>query len=752
MKKSNALLISIICVLIAAISAVLIMLLTGKFSKPANKPENVTASQVYGENESLPDVTSVNGEASEEIFVPKEFRITNHAGYQITVKEPSINFSGTSDPSAPLICNGKQLAPAETGEFSTDCSLEPGINEIIFEHKGETYTYTVYYEMKLINSVSPENALSAPAGMDIEVSATAIRGAEVSVSLNGSTHSMTAESDVRKGDDETVSSGFTTYTAVITMPASVSSEKKLGKISVTAKYKGKTETVEGGSITVTPKKTIPKPVAAVTEVIKTTAAKKATTAAKTTLTQTEKVTASKKSNLSHKYASTAKPTTTTAKTEMPETQTPQTEAPVSNRLQKYSSSKDYGLGTAQICRVTDDYAEIFPGDNSATYSLPDYTPLLSSTEDYVESTAKFDDETYYILSSGYKIPLSREERLASGNMGKITHVTVKDGYITPANTIKVVSCTSSASKSVIKLDMNKRVPFRAMLTGQTYKSYNGRPVAVSSCNCTGLKFIFSQTLSASGGFSFENSVIKSAKWSTNSSEAETALSLELVSAGKFYGFHFEYDDDGYLVITIKNKPSSLSGYTIMLDPGHGGIDSGASCAVSASGMTNEKNINLSIASKVKDLLEAEGATVIMTRSTDKWVCYADRNAAVRNRQPDMFIAIHCDGSSAASAYGTSAYYYRAYSQPLAKALHDSIVSAYKSSVYSSDSEEFKNGIDRGTSYYAFKVIRVEECPAVLLEYGFVTNTKECQKLQNSAVRDTLAKATVSGIKKYISAN
>ena len=201
-----------------------------------------------------------------------------------------------------------------------------------------------------------------------------------------------------------------------------------------------------------------------------------------------------------------------------------------------------------------------------------------------------------------------------------------------------------------------------------------------------------------------------------------------------------------------SRVAGVSGHSVVIDPGHGGIDGGAGCAVSSTDFGQEKNINLSIATKVKALLEAEGAKVVMTRTSDKWVCYADRNAAVRKQDPDMFIAIHCDSSSTASAMGTSAYYYRAYSQPLAKALHQSIVAAYKSDIYADKPDSFKNKVSRGANFYAFRVTRVEECPAVLIEYGFVSNTDECQVLQNAKNRDTLAKATVEGIKKYISAS
>lgn len=758
MKKNTNFIIAGILVLISVISFFLGMLLTGKIGNDIDEPlsEAISSAENIDSTEALGDI--IIDDESEEIDVPKEFRITNHASTQISVSEGKVYFKGTSDPSAELTCNGTKVEAASTGEFSIDKRVTPGPNEFVFVHKGQSYTYSVSYTIDVLRSVSPETTVSVPAGMEIEIKATALKGSEVSALFNGKSYSMKSESDVRKSEDNSsvASEELAVYTVTVNAPEAVSAASDLGKISVTATCKGVSETMTGGNIKVTPKKSIPKPV--VKETQKSTTEIK-TTQKPTTVKATEKADASTvgrtsgiKSNLSHKYTNPPKtteaPATEHSKAENSEEET----SSASDRLQKYSFTSNYGLGSATVCQITDNYVEIFPGRNTKTYSLPNYTPLLKGTFDYVESEIEIDGDKYYILSSGYKVPADRYERLSSGNMGTIDHVGIKEGYITPANTIKIVSCKNEGNSTVIKLDMNKKVPFIAYLTGQSYKDYNGRPVAVSSCTCTGIKICFSQTASAVGKLSFGNSVISSGSYATDADAVETTITLNFASAGKFYGYHCEYDEDGYLVFSFKNKPSSLSGYTIMLDPGHGGIDSGAKCSVSASGMSTEKNINLSIATKVKELLEAEGATVLMTRSSDKWVCYTDRNDAVRGRKPDMFISIHCDGSEASSAYGTTAYYYRAYSQPLARAVHESITSAYKSSIYANESAEYKSKVDRGTNYYAFRVIRVEECPAILIEYGFVTNTAECQKLQEPAVRDTLARATVNGIKKYISAS
>lgn len=666
-------------------------------------------------------------------LLDKDFSLTSHKKTSITVEQSTITFRGTSSPAHELKCNGKVIKVAKNGDFSTDVELNAGENTVKFEHKGKTYTYKVTYKIKLLKSVSPSSSISVPGEMLVEVSAIAHKNASLSVAFNGKTYKMTATGSASDSDEDKPdeASDFTTFTATLETPKSTASVQKLGQYKVTAKYNSLSESLLGASINVTAKEVVSVP---------------PTTQPVTTTTTTELPTVS--SSLDSDLPSSNDTTASTAK----ESETGSS----SGTLEKYSYKENYGLGTAKICKIIDDYVETYPGNNTKTFSVPDCSPLLKDTVDYVTSTITCDNETYYVLASGVKVPALREERLASGYDGKITHVNIENGYIMPKNNINVLSSGTSDGNTVIVLEMNRPVAFNAKLTGQSYSLYNGnadRPTVVSSLNCTGLEFTFSDTATAQGSISLMNSVCKSGKWSSDSSEGTVTLSFTLAQKGKFYGFHYEYNDDGNLVITIKHKPSSsLSGYTIMLDPGHGGVDGGAGCAVSSSSLGTEKHINLSIATKVKELLEAEGADVIMTRTTDKWVCYTDRNNAVRNHNPDMFISIHCDSSTSASAMGTSAYYYRAYSQPLAKAIHERLVSAYKNEIYKNEAGTVKNKVSRGSNFYAFRVTRVEECPAILIEYGFVSNTQECQVLQTAANRDILAAATVEGIKDYIKSN
>lgn len=682
------------------------------------------------------DIAAASGAAAESVMsyiksrdtylLDKEFEITSHKSTKITVEQSKVTFRGSSSPAYDLLCNGQKLGVAKNGDFSVDCELNPGANTIKFEHKGKTYTYEVTYKIKLLKSVSPADDSTVPGGMQVEIGAVALKGAKLTVTFNGKTVNMTELGNISDNDDNSpdTESDFADFSATVTVPAGTSSVQKLGKFTVKAVYGSISETLSGGSISVSAKVQPPPPPPSPTTTTTTTTT--ATTAANTTSSNNE---------------TTGGNTSTTITT---------SGGVSGDKLERYYYTKNYGLGTAKICEIIEDYVEVYPGNSTATYSVPDCSPLPKTTVDYVTDIAVLDEtDTYYFLASGVKVPELHEERLASGVHGKITHVRIADGYVMPKNTIKVISTTCSDKETVIVLDMNRPVAFNAKLTGQTYGLYApGRPVTVSSLNCTGIEFVFSDTSNASGTHTFMNSPVKSAKWSSNSSKSTVTLSLSLANKGKFYGYHYEYNKDGMLVITISHKAKSLSGSVIMLDPGHGGIDPGAICSVNVTGYSNEKDINLSIATKVKDLLEAEGATVVMTRSSDSWKSYTQRNNAVRDRDPDMFISIHCDSSTTASATGTSAYYYRAYSQPLAKSIHESLVNAYKSEIYK-DKTGVK--IDRGTNFYAFNVLRVEECPAVLIEYGFVSNTDECQALQDAGNRDILAKATVDGIKKYLAA-
>ena len=171
----------------------------------------------------------------------------------------------------------------------------------------------------------------------------------------------------------------------------------------------------------------------------------------------------------------------------------------------------------------------------------------------------------------------------------------------------------------------------------------------------------------------------------------------------------------------------LKGKIIALDAGHGGSDVGA---IGPTGVT-EKGVTLRVATELQKRLVKEGATVLMTRSTDTEVSPKKAKASdieelqarcdVGNDQnADIFISLHMDSFTNSSPSGTTGYYYVSGSkagQRLAKELSEGIVSALGTG-------------NRGIKSCNFYVVKHTTMPAALIEMAFISNDKE-ERLMNS---------------------
>ena len=161
-----------------------------------------------------------------------------------------------------------------------------------------------------------------------------------------------------------------------------------------------------------------------------------------------------------------------------------------------------------------------------------------------------------------------------------------------------------------------------------------------------------------------------------------------------------------LNLRIKSKFTPfLEGKRITIDPGHG-PDSGA---VGPTGLL-ERDLNLEIALKLKELLEDAGCRVYLTR--DKDYNYApelsDRVAFAERYQTDLFVSIHNNAASNRSVSGTESYYYTPYSHELAR-LSIKYMNEHQGSEY------------RFFAHRSFAVIRQWTMPAILTEGDFVSN-------------------------------
>lgn len=192
--------------------------------------------------------------------------------------------------------------------------------------------------------------------------------------------------------------------------------------------------------------------------------------------------------------------------------------------------------------------------------------------------------------------------------------------------------------------------------------------------------------------------------------------------------------------------------TVVLDPGHGGHDSGA-----VSRYAREKDCNLALGLKVRRKLEAAGFKVVMTRDKDFFLTLGER-VAIANRTPNcIFVCLHHNsGGSSASGietftlapHGTTSPFARTRrTEDLAGNNQDSENIALATAVHSHSIKK-TGAIDRGIQRARFSVLCTIKRPAILFEGGFVTNQQEGSKISSDSYQDILAQCICDGIVRY----
>lgn len=189
----------------------------------------------------------------------------------------------------------------------------------------------------------------------------------------------------------------------------------------------------------------------------------------------------------------------------------------------------------------------------------------------------------------------------------------------------------------------------------------------------------------------------------------------------------------------------LKGKKIAIDPGHGGSDSGA---IGPTGVM-EKNVTMRVSRELKRLLEAEGATVVLTRTTDTEVSDKGANATaveelearceIANRaNADIFLSIHADAFTNREVKGTTAYYYAKASEK-SKRLADSVRLALIDAI---------GTLDRGTQTCNFYVVKHTDMPATLVEISFISNADEERMMNSEEGVKNIARGIADGIADY----
>ncbi|MDP8988265.1 MAG: N-acetylmuramoyl-L-alanine amidase, partial [Actinomycetota bacterium] len=200
----------------------------------------------------------------------------------------------------------------------------------------------------------------------------------------------------------------------------------------------------------------------------------------------------------------------------------------------------------------------------------------------------------------------------------------------------------------------------------------------------------------------------------------------------------------------------LFGATVVLDPGHGGVERGA---VGVNGLT-EAAVNLAVAELTRDLLEAAGATVVLTRTADYRVALGPRAEIATNLQPRAFVSIHhnAEADGPAPRPGTETYFQIASpeSRRLAGILYEELVatfSRFEGVPWQADTDagaKYRPNA-RGGDYYGI-LRRSAGVPAVLSEALFLSNPAEAALLARPEVQRAEAEAIARAVARFLTSD
>ena len=181
--------------------------------------------------------------------------------------------------------------------------------------------------------------------------------------------------------------------------------------------------------------------------------------------------------------------------------------------------------------------------------------------------------------------------------------------------------------------------------------------------------------------------------------------------------------------------ADLSGeenHMVVLDAGHGGEDGGT-----VEQAATEKEINLAVVLKLKELLEEQGIRVVLTRDKDIFMKLEERVQIANGEKADLFISIHCNYyEKDSSIYGLECYYCKSGEE--GKHCAEKIMETI---------EESKNIVSRNVKPADYYILKNTTVPAVLVEIGYLSNYNERNQLMSEEYQEKLAGELVKGIVK-----
>ncbi|MFB8425146.1 N-acetylmuramoyl-L-alanine amidase [Priestia megaterium] len=392
--------------------------------------------------------------------------------------------------------------------------------------------------------------------------------------------------------------------------------------------------------------------------------------------------------------------------------------------------------TVKVISYTGNWAKVSVNGKTG-YVYSSYLSKASSTPLKTSSVEETQTVTAYWLTlrNGPGANHKEVDFLKKGTNVIVHSYNGKWAYVTTSEGKKGYVYSSYLSKSTASTSTSTSI--------STVSSPVTKPVektSTTSSVATATKYVnAADGLNLRTGRGVQNKIVVKIPYSASVKVSDVVNGWAKVQYGNYSG----YANVSYLVNAQPSvaKPTQsngeLKGKLIVLDPGHGGQFAGAQ------GFVAEEDVNLQIALKTRNYLQAKGAQVVMTRTSDTACSNAGYNADLSCRphlatkmKADAFISIHANSGSA-SASGAESFWYNSSrgDKKLATLILDEIIK--------------NTGMKkRPVDYANFAVLRGSTVPATLIETGFVTNKSDAAKIGSPSYQDKFANAIAQGIQEF----
>ncbi len=222
-------------------------------------------------------------------------------------------------------------------------------------------------------------------------------------------------------------------------------------------------------------------------------------------------------------------------------------------------------------------------------------------------------------------------------------------------------------------------------------------------------------------------------------DGEKEISVRFIKSIEYQILSRDIDKEISMVIG-KNKNLKPEDRLIVIDPGHGGRDSGA---VSVNKRL-EKDFNLVVSKKFNEKLKSLGYNTIMTRDTDVFIDLYERPRIANENYADIFISIHANAHGSSSIAGAQMLYCPAFDSQVKEGDQYPFAEVMMNEFLKGTGAEDKRIVQRPK----LVVLRESKMPAVLVEAGFLSNDREEKLLFTESYQDKIVDSMVKGVERY----